>query len=231
MNNKVGIKFRIFATMSLVLLTAHVACAAIVYVEDFEPDANGWGDRDAGEMGVSHDAGNDWMVGAFGTSFLPMTDAFRISSGANFVGDYTTYGNGLTQISFELQSVNFVPSDLFIRIIDGANTFSYQFNPLGVGSFDTYTVNLDWSFGWVGLSEAAFNTALTSVDALEIQITRNGSSAQSYYLDNVTTYDTDIGDPGGPMSIPEPKTFSLFVLAALAFAGFYRRSNRMIYSR
>jgi len=193
---------------------------AMLYLEDFDPDESGWVDRDAGEMSVSHDAGNDWMVGTFGASFLPQSDAFRIITGSNFLGDYVT--PGLTQIRFDLYAVNVLPSDVLIRIIDGANTFTYQFNPVNLATWDTFTVNLAWSFGWSGLSEAAFNSALTSVDALEIQIARSGSGAQSYYLDNVETLNTDIGGGGGDTVIPEPATMSMFILALGFFTGIRR---------
>jgi hypothetical protein len=134
----------------------------------------GWVDRDAGEMTVSHDAGKFLDGGSFRSPpFLPQSDAFRIASGPNFIGDYVT--PGLTQIRFDLSTaVNVLPSDLFIRIIRRVqhclptNSIRSTMN-----SWDTYTVNLAWSFGWNGLSEAAFNAALTSVDALEIQIARS----------------------------------------------------------
>jgi hypothetical protein len=192
---------------------------AILYLEDFNSGIAGWVDRDAGEMVVSHNAGN-YLQGSFGATFLPQTDAFRANSGSSggaFTGDYVT--PGITQIRFDFYAVNVLPSDLFIRIIDGANIFSYQFNPINVGSWETFTVNLAWSYGWLGLSEAAFNAALASVDMVDIQVSRSGSGAQSYYLDNVQTLDTDIGDPGGPDSaIPEPTTVSLFmVVGALLF--------------
>ena len=209
--------------LGMLFVGAAVCPGAILYLEDFDPDNNGWVDRDAGEMTVSHDAGNLWMVGAFGATFLPQTDAFRIASGTDFLGDYIT--PGLTQLRFDFYAVNVLPSDLFIRIIDGANIFSFQFNPLTVGSWETFTVNLAWSYGWLGPSEAAFNAALASVDMIDIQVSRSGSGAQSYYLDNVQTLDTDIGDPGGPDSaIPEPTTISLFMVVGALMMYARRRS-------
>ena len=215
-----AIKIGVGLVLGILLLEAADCSGAILYLEDFDPDANGWVDRDAGNMTVSHNAGN-YMVGAFGASFLPQSDAFRIDSGTDFIGDYVT--PGLTQVRFDFYAVNVLPSDLFIRIIDGGNIFSYQFNPMNIGGWETFTVNLAWSFGWLGPSEAAFNAALGSVDAIEVQITRNTSVAQSYYLDNVETLDTDIGDPGGPSSaIPEPGTLSLFVSVAVAILALRR---------
>lgn len=212
--------------VGMLLAGAAVCPGAMLYLEDFDPDAGGWVDRDAGDMTVSHNAGN-YMVGAFGATFLPQADAFRIASGSNFLGDYVT--PGLTQLRFDFYAVNVLPSDLFIRIIDGANIFSFQFNPINVGSWETFTVDLAWSYGWLGLSEAAFNTALTSVDMIDIQVSRSGTGAQSYYLDNVQTLDTDIGDPGAPDSaIPEPTTVSLFMVvgALMVFARRRVISNR-----
>ena len=203
------------AALLLGLIAAPVerAPAAILFLEEFDAGANGWGDRDPGEMTVTHDAGNEWMSGSFGASFLPQSDAFRIASGTDFLGDYVT--PGLTQISFDLFAVNVLPSDLFIRIINGTDIFSYQFNPINAGSWETYTVDLTWSFGWVGVSEAAFNAARASVDAIEIQITRNTSVAQTYLLDNVQTLDTIIIDPGGPSAVPEPGALGLMMMGGI----------------
>lgn len=204
----------------LMLAGVGPAFSAMLYLEDFDDGANGWTDRDAGEMTVSHDAGNEWMDGSYGASFLPQTDAFS-GTGSNFTGDYS--GNGLTQISFQLYSDDVLPSDLFFRIIDGANIFSYQFSSINnLNSWQTFTVDLQWSFGWSGTSEAAFNSALTSVDSLEIQLTRNGTGAQSYYLDNIQTLDTEIGAPGAPGTVPEPAAFSLFALGSAMIFGLRR---------
>lgn len=213
-----------FMFMALLMIGPDWARGAILYLEDFAIDESGWVERDSGEMTVSHNAGGGGRLqGSFGTSFLPMSDAFRIATGSNFLGDYTTgtIDHPLTQISFDLVAVNTLPADLFIRIIDGANTFTYQFNPINMT--DTYVVNLAWSFGWNGLSEAAFNAALMSVDAVEIQLARSGSGAQTYYLDNVQTLNNDIG--GGESVIPEPTTVSMFILAMGFFVGIRRFVN------
>ena len=70
-------------------------------------------------------------------------------------------------------------------------------------------------------------TALTSVDALEIQLTRNGTAEQIFRLDNVQTLNTDIGGGGGggDSVVPEPGTLSLFALA-LVYVGFHRHRMR-----
>ena len=196
------------------------APAAILHLEEFAADI-GVASRE-GIMSVVHDGGNDWMTGSFSAQgfAFPQTDALVINDG-NFTGSYA----GLTQIRFQMFAVNVLPSDLFIRIIDGANVFSYQFNPIAgmFNSWETFTVDLAWSYGWSGVSEAAFNTALTSVDQIEIQLSRNGSGAQVFRLDNVETLDTLLSGGGGPSAVPEPNTMSLIFLIA-AFLVSIRRT-------
>ncbi len=187
--------------------------AAALYLEDFETDI-GVVNRD-GIMTVTHDAGNEWMVGSFPLQGfpIPQSDAFVIDS-AQFTGSYA----GLTQIRFQMYAVNVLPSDLFIRIIDGANVFSYQFNPIAgmFNNWQTFTVDLAWSFGWSGPSELDFNTALTSVDQIEIQLSRNTGVLQEYHLDNLETLNTDLGGGGGgPSAVPEPSTISMLLFVVM----------------
>lgn len=219
-------------------LPAIAASASVVYTETFTDGNDGWIDRDSGEMSVSHQASvgspsSAAMQGSFGASPLPMTDAFTINSGSDFVGDYTSYGNGLTQISFDLYAETVLPSDLFIILVDGANTFTYQFNlgSMMVDSWTTFTVDLDWNAGWNGASEAAFDLALTSVDQLEIQLTRNGSGSQLFYLDDITTYDSDSGggeEGGGSGSaVPEPGT-GLMILGGMMLLAVQRHRRGAI---
>lgn len=223
------------ATLFVVPVAAR---AAVVYLEDFSSGANGWGDRDSGKIAVSHELSvgspaHAAMQGEFASQGfpIPQTDAFSISSGVNFVGDYTSYGNGLTQIAFDLYSENLLPSDLFIRLISGANTFTYQFNLSGspVDSWNTYSVNLTWGSGWSGIGQAAFNSALTSVSALEIQLTRNGTGAQAYYLGNIQTLDGDLPPGpggGGGDAVPEPSQGLLYLGFMLLLALGRRRFLR-----
>ncbi len=215
------------AVFVCLLFACRVSSGAILNLEDFTAvDGSGWVARDS-FMSVTDPI--NVLQGDFadqGIFFVPETDAFRIATGTDFLGDYTTglplVDYPLTQISFYLLAVNVLPTDLFIRISDGVNTFSYQFNPINFS--DTYVVNLAWSYGWNGLDENAFNAALASIDWIDIQISRNGSGAQTYLLDNVQTLNTDIGGPGGggDTAVPEPATLSLFLLA-LTFLSVYRK--------
>jgi hypothetical protein len=195
--------------------------AAIVIVEDFEGGANGWTDRDAGEMTVTHQASvgapaSGAMQGVFaGQVFaVPQTDAFIINSGTDFLGGYA----GITGFTFDLFALNVLPSDATLRLISGANTFFYTLNlaAMGVGVWTGFEVSLTYSSGWVG-GAAAFNAALSSVDQVEVQLTRSGLAAQTYYLDNFATTDQDFGDGGGGggSAVPEPDSLTLILFAGL----------------
>lgn len=219
-SNATTMRIQKYICMLLLLLgvIAQDSRGAIMVLEEFNGGANGWADRD-GVMSDSWDGGNLWMVGSFGSQAfpIPQTDAFRINSGTDFLGNYTT--PGLTQIRFDLYAEDVLPSDLFIRLVNGSDVFSYQFN-LGsmiIDDWTTFTVNLDWTYGWSGPSQSAFNTALGAggVDQLEIQLTRNGTGGQSFYLDNVETLDTDIGGGGGNGVVPEPNQALLMVMGVV----------------
>lgn len=211
---------RIVGVLALAGLMAR-AEGAVLYLEDFTDTDGGWETRD-GEMSVSNDGVNDWLVGSFSAQpFFPVpeTDAFLIDSGGNFLGGYSTASpNPLTQLRFRLMANDVLPSDLFIRLVNGGDVFSYQFNlgAMTIGNWSTFTVNLDWGYGWSGPSESAFNSALGAggVDQLEIQLTRSGTGAQLYYLDDVETLDTNLGGGGGSV-VPEPNQALLLILGTV----------------
>lgn len=223
---------RVLVALGLVIGLQGGARAAVLYLEGFTDTDGGWTSRD-GEMVVYNDGGNDWLVGDFASQGLfpsPQTDAFRINSGANFLGGYSTaLPNPLTQIRFRLMANDVLPSDLFIRLVNGTDVFSYQFSlgSMTVGSWSTFTVDLLWNYGWSGPSESAFNTALGAggVDQVQIQLTRSGAGAQLYFLDDVQTLDTDLGGGGGGGSVvPEPRLALMMVLGAVLLYSMRRYS-------
>ena len=168
------------------------------------------------------------MQGSFDSQAFPIgqTDAFSISSGGNFVGDYTSYGaQGLTRISFDLFAVNVLPSDLMLRLVSGAGTFFYQFSlgPMSLNTWTPFSVFLSYDLGWVGPSATAFDNVLTSVNQLDVQVSRSGTSAQTFYLDNVTTWSGDI--PGPPPVIPEANTILLLLFGMILLLRF-RNTHR-----
>ena len=206
---------------------------AVMIEEDFSGGANGWGDRDAGVgMTVSHDGGNFWMVGSFASQGFPFpeTDAIAIGSGTDFLGNYLagTPNHPLTQIKFDLFADDVLPSDLFIRLVNGTDVFSYQFSlgAMNVGQWTPFSINLDWTAGWSGPSQSAFNTALGAggVDQVEIQLTRNGAGFQSFFLDNISITNTPLNGGGGNQAVPEPNQFLLLVLGGVLIYSLRRSS-------
>lgn len=202
-------------TTFLILMLAFGAFAsraAILTTEFFNTDPGTVVNRD-GNMIVNHNGTN--MSGAFASQPFPLpeVDAFSITH-PSFMGDYT--GSGLTQIAFDMFASTVAPSVLSLILIDGANVFTYQFASLAgiTTTFTTFTADLLWSAGWSGVSEAAFNTALTSIDEIQIEIARNTTAAQVYYLDNLQTLGG--GGPGpGPSAVPEPNVVNLLLFVAM----------------
>lgn len=158
------------------------------------------------------------LVGDFGASLLPEVDAFRItgtSSGGAFTGDYPTDVPGYTSWSFDFLAEDILPSGLNILINLGGGTLfqrSLLSQVVTVGQWNTITVSLQ-SPGWFGGTSATFSNGLAAVNHIDIQVTRNGSLHQSYFLDNFSLN----GDP--TMSVPEPSTAALFILAFAACVG------------
>ena len=215
------------------MAAATAARGAVVYTETFDiSGANGWGNRAGGLMSVSGPASlgspaSDALQGSFAASGSPLiTDAFNISSGGNFVGDYTSLGvGGLTQFKFDLYAENAVPSDLFIYLVSGgADYYSYQLSLSGmaVDSWRTFTVNLD-GVGWTG--PGVFSAALTDVTEVQIELTRNGGAAQAFYLDNIQTLD---GPVSSASAVPEPNTL---LMLSLAGAGLFSLRRRLVDTR
>lgn len=217
------------AILPLLVLLPLAGRAAIITTEDFDAGAAGWGSRDD-LLSVSANDTDERLEGSFAGQFFPVdqTDAFQLSSGDDFLGSYA----GITQISFDFFAVNILPSDMFIRLIDDeANVFTYQLTPTTpAGQWQSFTVDLAWSFGWEGDSESAFNTALGDIDFIEIELTRNGMGAQTFYLDSFETLDTPLdgggGEGDGESVIPEPQTLSLLVAAAIMVVRFRRKRQQ-----
>lgn len=215
--------------MGLVLLAgATAAHGASFYTETFAADAGGWQDRDAGEMTVSHNAGFGNAAGSLQGSFAlqgvasPEIDAFRADGTGNtaaFVGDYWTDVPNFSSWSFDFYSDDILPSDVIVRFSDGLNTF---FRSVSVASslnaWQTVSVSLSYS-GWFGGSAGAFSNALAGVTFVDVQISRSGTGAQSFFLDNFTL--NGGGGGGGGDAIPEPEQ-GLLILGAMVLFAFRR---------
>lgn len=213
--------------LAAALLLPAAAPAAVFYTETFDSGTAGWTDRDPGELtaGASATVGNPAgsLRGSFGTQLIPtpQTDALRAGTGAsggNFAGNYYADVAGFTGFKFEFYSTNVLPTDLSVRFGNGTNTFTlavgYQVPSLGV--WYTVGVPLDYSWGWFGGTAAQFSNTLSSVSFVEVQITRNGGTAQSYYVDNFRLVNELI-------FVPEPASGLFWFGWALVFGGLRRK--------
>ncbi|MBW7908933.1 MAG: hypothetical protein H3C50_08475 [Kiritimatiellae bacterium] len=192
------------------------AGGAVLYVSTFDSNDEGWLDRDASEMAVSFNGsfgnGAGSLAGVFASQGIPTpeTDAFRAggsTAGGAFAGDYTAVNAGEFVFSFYAEDV--LPSDLVLRLNGGSGTFfrSVGAQVSGIGSWYTVTVPLVWDASWVGSGAGAFATALTAVNWIDVQVTRNGGDGQTYYLDNFELKEASESNNGGggdPL-VPEPQ--------------------------
>jgi hypothetical protein len=217
----------------LLLIAAPTAHATVLASETFDTTDANWTDRDAFEMTVAHSTfGNPG--GSLHGSFAAQTilafesDAFRadtspLASGGAFSGDwYSTYGS-FNYFNFSFYSEDVLPSAFVMRIGNGINTFLFNLTPqVGtVGSWSTISVSLDYSAGWVGGSATQFSNVFSNVSFIDLQVTRNSTNAQDYYVDNISL-ENFVAEAS---TVPEPQSLGL-VLAGLFVLRLARKRAR-----
>ena len=105
---------------------------------------------------------------------------------------------------------------------DGTNNFYVALLPLNQGVTTNgiwYTVNIPLSYSvapWYGGTSAEFSNMLTSVSEIDIDVSRNGAAAQSYYIDNFRIVNDII-------FVPEPTSGLFWFGWALVFGGLRRK--------
>ena len=211
--------------------------AAYFYTETFDSSTSGWVDRDLGKMAVAFNGDIGNPAGSLGGTFSsqpfpsPQVDAFRATSAASgmaFVGDYNAV-SGLTGFKFDFYSSNTLPSAVSVRIGNGTNIFSFAVAPqiISVGSWYTVGVPLTYQQGWFGGTASQFTNVLANVTFVDIEINRNGTSRQAYYVDNFRLVNELI-------FVPEPTSGLFWFGWALVFGGLRRkltsRRNRSPYA-
>jgi hypothetical protein len=216
---------------AVLFMAATASRAAVFYTETFDSDTQGWVDRDPGEMaGTWTSFGNPAgsVQGTFNAQVFPsqQTDAWEADSGSSagqLTGNYWADVPGFTGWKFSFFSSNVLPSTLTVKFGDGTNVFSYAATwqvmayPSPLGNWLTIGVPLDFSAaGWFGISASAFSNALGSVNFIDIEVTRNGSTTQTYFLDNFALVNDLI-------FVPEPASGLFWFGWALVFGGLRRK--------
>ena len=233
MQKFLGVFFGAVASLGLVTSTN----AAVFYTETFDSTLSGWVDRDIGKMSVAATAAFGDPAGSMRGTFnsqgfpAPQVDAFRATSaasGAAFSGNYNAL-TGLTGFKFEMLASNVLPSAVSIRIGNGTNIFSFAVAPqiVTVGSWYTVGVPLSFQQGWFGGTASQFSNVLNSVSFVDIEINRNGTGSQVYFVDNFRLVNELI-------FVPEPTSGLFWFGWALVFGGLRRkltsRKNRSPYA-
>jgi hypothetical protein len=77
---------------------------------------------------------------------------------------------------------------------------------------------------WLGGNASQFASVMGSVSFIDLQIARNTTGAQDYFVDNFALNDDDLPGPGGS-AVPEPSSVQLWTMAAVMVLSM-RRSLR-----
>lgn len=216
--------------LAAVLLGASLrAGAAVLAIETFDASDAGWLDRDPQEMTVGHAAGfgdpSGSLQGSFAGQQTPAfeSDAFRVtsaSSGGDFSGNLYLSYTSFSTVSFAFYAEDVLPATFILRIGDGTNLFLYNMSPqlVSPATWTTVNVSLAYSAGWLGGSATQFSNLFTSVAFMDVQVGRNGTVAQDYFLDN---FMLNFGETLA--AVPEPATLGMILVGAAALATVRRR--------
>lgn len=227
----------LFSTILLLgLFHFHRAQGAALVWESFDSDPD-WYARD-GELTVSWSSGVGNAPGSLHGYYdaqdvpSPEIDAFRVDysvAGGPWVGDYHTLYPTFTAFTFDFMAQNVLPSSFVIQIGDGATTFIRNLLPqvMSIGSFGLITVPLVYDAGWLGGSASQFYDVLGSVAFIDLQLGRNTTAAQNYYVDNFSLNDDELSPPPpSSAGVPEPAAVHMVIIAmTILFAT--RRQSRL----
>lgn len=168
---------------------------AVAYVETFGSAAElDWGGRGSAAV----DANGGSLEASFeeqATVPIPETGsmvATNTASGGAFSGNYVSAG--LNEIGFRFLAADVKPSAAILRIFGRERAYVKALDMTGLtpGEWKTYKVSLEglaeggWNGG--GASEEDFLEDLEDVQWLEVQVTRRGTEAQRYRLDDFSLH-------------------------------------------
>jgi hypothetical protein len=162
------------------------AGAAQRHTEEFDGGQAAW--VKSGSWTLS--ATNGYLQGSFAPLPGPSAEiaslvATNSSSSGSFTGNYSAAGIQLCGLSF--QAVDVLPSDVVLRWRGGTNAYFKLLTPIiaRTGEWFHVLVSLESKVAgnWNGSPTSSFAGALADVKSFEVQVTRNGTSAQRYRLD------------------------------------------------
>lgn len=194
-----------------------------VVTEDFEAGAAGW--IGTGDLSVS--GTNGYLAGVFQDS--PLSGSFRAESGSSngdFVGDLTRYAD-FASIRFDFMAEDAFPAGTALRF-RGANnvTFSFGFSLNSIGSFQSVVIPTTFSSGWVGGTQAEFDTAFAAVQWMDVFMFAPaplpGDPPSTFRLDNFA-FSSVL-----PTAIPEPGHSVLMVIGFVMIMTLRNRTGALL---
>jgi hypothetical protein len=218
----------LLAISVLVFAACRVSAAIILASESFDTSSSNWGDRDPLKMIVDFAVGSGDPAGSLHGSFASQgspsfeSDAFRASASSNssggaFTGNLRLSYTNFTDVRFAFYAADVLPSTFIFRIGDGVNTFSYNVKPQlnAAATWTTVDVPLTYGGGWIGGSAAQFLNIFNNVAFVDVQVGRNNTGAQNYFLDNFSLLDA--------ATVPEPNSILLLLFGGVMFRAAYKR--------
>ena len=93
------------------------------------------------------------------------------------------------RIGFDLLAADVPPSSCLLRLTGGVGTTNTVFRSVlpqvgAAGAWTWIEAPLDDPAGWIGGTPAQFTNVLRNVESVELRLTRNGTGAQEYRVDN-----------------------------------------------
>lgn len=214
---------------AILLACAAPASAAVLYVETFTGSAPASYTGRDGEFSTVGYSGANTFEGSFGAQGVPtpQTDAIRITDGTfldNYLASYApTYDTFWWTFDFYVDDV--LPSDFNIVMGNGSGAFYYTgAHSLSLG-MNNLSINLN-SASWIGGPGSYTSYDLSSMTYIDIQYSRNGTSAQQFYLDNFAlngNLDNGGGGGGGDGAVPEPNTLIVVSIAGAILLSIRKR--------
>ena len=168
--------------------TGLLAPAAEIHLESFAADSAGWTNSGALTVGAT----NGFLLGRFAAQTIPApgTGAFVAtngSSGGAFVGDYPAAGIQLIGFAFMAQDV--LPSSAILRWHGPTSSYFRSFAAsilqTGVWYRLAFPMESRAAGRWQGGGEELFALDRADVKSVEIQVSRSGTTAQRYGVDDV----------------------------------------------
>ena len=174
------------------------AWAAAVYTETYSDGLAGWTNVGSVQLTTTNHA----LRERFAAQSIPVPEtgsfvATNTSSAGAFTGDYVAAGVQLIGFSFMAKEV--LPSSALVRWIGPTSSYFQSFSSYVVATGIWYKMAFSLANGaagqWSGGAVEGYADALLDVRGLEIQVTRAGMGAQSYYIDDVFTDALPVGSP------------------------------------